>query len=718
MKRVWIPVFAVLVFLAQALHGVVPQKWEMRSKDDFLKGKFYGISVNYDGILSLSPKEEEIKAPAEEFYLSLLLASEQEIYLGTGHGGKIYRIGKNAEPELYFQVPEMGVYCLARDKKGNLYAGTSPNGKIYKITDKGKGAPFFNPREKYIWDLLFTQRDVLLAAVGENGGVYEINKQGEGKLILKSEENHILCIKENKNEDLIVGTGGKGLLYRVPRSKKVSVLFESPHEEIKSIALDEEGNIYAAASGAVFSPEKKVDIQVPARAETGVAVTVTPSPDVLKEALLLGRKQPGTLYKINPEGMARKLWSSSDELIYSLIWNEEEKRLVFGTGDKGRIYAVDKDEKVSLLVQKKSEQIYHLLPFQSEIYLLSNNPSILSVLYPEQVFQGEYLSQVMDAKTISSWGRIEWEAEIPSGTTLQFQTRSGNSSRPNETWSNWSPPYQKEDGEQILSPKARYLQFKVLFKTQSGKITPLFHKISLFYLQTNIAPVITRLTLLPASVVFLKLPEQAEVIWGDEENLNEKTKAREKLSALILTKKVEKKGFQTITWEASDENEDDLQFSLYIKEVKMSKWRVLKEKWRDTIYAFDTFSFPDGIYIVKVVATDIPSNPKGSELSSDKISRPLIIDNSLPVIRNFKVVRNKSRLTVTFFTEDSMSFIKEVKYLIRPDEWCSVFPVDGICDSKNESFEINITLPPKFDNLITVKVKDSHGNIGVHRHTF
>jgi len=73
---------------------------------------------------------------------------------------------------------------------------------------------------------------------------------------------------------------------------------------------------------------------------------------------------------------------------------------------------------------------------------------------------------------------------------------------------------------------------------------------------------------------------------------------------------------------------------------------------------------------------------------------------------------------VTFFTEDSMSFIKEVKYLIRPDEWRSVFPVDGICDSKNENFKINITLPPKFDNLITVKVKDSHGNIGVHRHTF
>lgn len=718
MKRAWVPVFAVLVFLVQALHGVVPRKWEIRTKDDFLKGIFDGISVNYSGILSLSPKEEEMEGPAEEFYLSLLLTQEQEVYLGTGHGGNIYRISKSGKTELYFEVPEMDIYCLARDRKGNLYAGTSPNGKIYKITGKGKGAPFFNPREKYIWDLLFTQKGVLLAAVGENGGIYKINNQGEGSLILKARENHILCIEEDRNGDIIAGTGGKGLLYRVPRRKKASVLFESPYEEIKSIALDEEGNIFAAAGGVVISPGKESKTLVSIKTGTDVTMTGTLSPLALKEALSLVQKQPGALYKISPGGIDKKLWFSSDELIYSLLWNEKEKKIIFGTGDKGRIYTIDSNEKTSLLLQKKSEQIYHFLPFQSKIYILSNNPSTLSVLYPEQVFNGEYTSGVMDAKTISSWGRIEWGAEVPSGATLQFQTRSGNSSRPNETWSNWSPPYQKKEGEQILSPKARYIQFKVMFKIHSSKISPLLRKISLFYLQTNIAPVITKLTLLPANTVYMKPPEQTEVVWGAEKHLSERAKSKDRTQALIVPKKVEKKGFQTITWEAVDENEDDLQFSIYIKREYESKWRVLKEKWTDTIYAFDTFSFPDGVYFVKIMAMDMPSNPKGMELKSDKISRPLIIDNSLPVIRNFKLVRGKNKLTVTFMAEDSISFIKEVKYLVRPDEWRSVFPVDGISDSKKENFKITVALPPKFDNLITVKVKDSHGNIGVYRRTF
>ena len=715
MKRLLVPVFVTLVFLVQALQGVVPQKWEIRSKDDFLEGKFDGISVSYDGILFLSPEEEKISGPEEEFYLSLLITPDGILYLGTGHGGKIFRIRKGGEPELYFQVPEMDIYCLARDRKGDLYAGTSPNGKIWKITDKGKGDIFFNPREKYIWDLLFVDKDVLLAAVGENGGIYEINSEGEGNLILKAEENHILCLKRETNGDLFAGSGGKGLLYRISKAKKASILFESPYEEIKSIALDKEGNIYAAASGAVIKPEKE-EAQVSLIRET--AVTVSPATTETEEVPSLVRKQPSALYKIDKEGMAKRLWHSNEELIYSLLWNEREGKLIFGTGDKGRIYSVDKDEKISLVVQKKSELVYLLLPYDSETYFLANNPSDLSIFYPDQRFSGEYLSRVMDTGTISSWGRIEWEAIIPSGATLQFQTRSGNSSSPNETWGNWSPPYQKKQGEQALSPKARYVQFKVMFKTQSGKTSPLLQKVSLFYLQANVAPAIKKIEVLPPNEIYLKPPEQEEIIWGADVRISELAVSKDKEKSLFIAKKTERKGYQTIIWEAADENGDALLFSCYIKGEDESQWRVLNEKWTDAIYAFDTLSFPDGIYFLKLVVSDIPSNPVGTELKSDKTSGPFIIDNSLPTVKNFKAEREKNNLKVTFSAEDSLSYIKEVRYLIRPDEWQSIFPVDGICDSKWENFSLTLTLPLRFDNLLTVKVKDRHGNIGVYKYTF
>jgi len=721
MRRILVMVSIILVFLAQALQGVVPQKWETRSKDDFLKGKFDGISVSYEGILSLSPKEERLEGPTEEFYLSLLVAVEDVIYLGTGHGGKIYRISKGGALELYFQVPEMDVYCLAQDKKGNLYAGTSPNGKIWKISEKGKGEPFFDPREKYIWDLMFSDKGTLLAAVGESGGIYEINQKGEGSLVFKAEENHILCMRFDRNGDIIAGSGGKGLLYRIPQGKKASVIFESPYEEIKSIVLDGEGNIYIAAGGAVIKPKKEETTLLPAKAETAVAVTVSASlaetPEILSSGL--SQKQPGALFRIDSQGMAKRLWSSDEELIYSLLWNEGEKRLIFGTGNQGRVYAVDKNEKISLLLQKKSEQIYDLLPFRAKIYMLANNPSNLSVILPEQVLSGEYLSRVMDAKTISSWGNIEWQAEASSETTLQLQTRSGNSSEPNESWSDWSPPYQKSQGEKILSPNSCYIQFKANFKSQSGRASPRLQRVSLFFLQTNIPPAITELKLLAPNEVYLKPPEQEEIIWGLDTAVAEQAKAKDKdkdkILSLALTKKAERKGFQTMTWEAEDENGDNLIFSIQMRREDESQWRVLKEKWADTAYAFDTVSFPDGVYFLKVIASDSPSNPPGMDLNSEKVSQPLVIDNSLPVIKNFQAVKEKDKLIITFQAEDSLSSIEEVKYLIRPEEWKSIFPEDGICDSKQESFKITLTLLPGSDNLITIRIKDSQGNVGVYR---
>jgi len=716
-KKCILAVLAVF-FFAQLAPAVTPRQWEVRTKDEFLKGKLSGISISDEGFLSLSPKEEEIEAPSEEFYLSFILSPQGEAFLGTGHGGKIYKISSSGKAELYFKVPEMDVYCLALDNRGDLYAGTSPNGKIYKITEAGKGDIFFNPEEKYIWDLLFIKGGHLLAAVGESGGVYEINREGEGSLIFKAEQNHILCLKTTKEDNILAGSGGKGLLYKFSPGNKASVLFESPFEEIKTIDIDGEGNIYVGAGGKVSKPRKLEIAPAQSQSETDIAITVTPFSGVKKTIAFAEEKHPSALYKVTSEGLAKRLWSSDEDLIYSLFWDTREKKVIFGTGNKGRIFTLTKEGKLSLLLQKESEQIYRLFPFETKIYVLSNNPSSLNVLYPEQSFSGQYLSQVLDTKTISTWGKITWEAEVPPESSIQFQTRSGNSYEPSQTWSEWSPPYQKKEGEQILSPKGRYLQFKIIFKSQSGKISPLLSKVSLFYLQSNLAPVITKLELLPPHQVFLKPPPQEEVIWGVEKEANLASQSKKRAKSVVIAKKVERRGFQTVVWDAVDNNGDDLVFNLYLRKKDEKKWQVVKTGSRDKIYAFETLSFPDGLYFLKIEAVDSPSNPQGMELRAEKESSPLVIDNSLPTVKNFQAVKNNDKVEVTFTAEDTTSFIKEVYYIVRPGNWEAVFPIDGICDSKKESFKLVMNLSGDKDNLITIKVIDSQGNIGVYRHTF
>jgi hypothetical protein len=723
-----------IAVLCLSLRAVVPQRWELRTKEDFLKGKLDGVSVSNDGVLALAPKEEKIASPTEEFYLSVLLTPDGITYLGTGHGGKVYRIGKDGKSDLYFQAPEMDVTCLAQDKKGALYAATAPNGKIYKITDRSKAEAFFDPAEKYIWDLKFMDSGQLWAAVGETGGIYAISPQGEGRMIFKAGENHILCLQKTDRGDVLAGSGGNGLVFRISPEGRPSVIFETPYEEVRSLALDREGLIYAAASGTPSKSRKdetpavqpRPDMSVGATLGATVSTTVSAvsvpgvpgaaGADALA-ALAASQKESGALYRISGDGMAKLLWSSSDEMVYTLLWKADEQKVIFGTGNKGRIYSVDKDEKASLLLQENSEQVYQLVPLDSKIFILSNNPCYLGQLLTEQRFAGEYLSSALDARTLSSWGRIAWEGSADAGASLQLQTRSGNTYEPNSTWSDWSPPYQKKE-EQILSPRARFIQVKALFKTQTGRVSPILNKLIMFYLQTNIAPVITRLECLKPNEVFLKLPEQEDVILGVEKGLADQAPKKDDLKVSFPAKKAERKGFQTIVWDASDENGDTLGYTILLRKEGETEWRVIQDGWTETLYAFDTLSYPDGTYFVKITASDSLSNPAGLDLKSEKISPPLVIDNSLPVIKNFTAVRNGASIDVTFTAEDAYSYIEEAKFLVRPGEWRVVFPVDGICDSRSETFTFSVKIPAGAENLITVRVRDSYGNVGVFRQNY
>ncbi|MBP1770667.1 MAG: hypothetical protein H6P96_1285 [Candidatus Aminicenantes bacterium] len=186
----------------------------------------------------------------------------------------------------------------------------------------------------------------------------------------------------------------------------------------------------------------------------------------------------------------------------------------------------------------------------------------------------------------------------------------------------------------------------------------------------------------------------------------------------MAARKAERKGFQTVVWDAADENGDALRYSLSIRKDGENEWRMLEEAWTETIYAFDSQALPDGTYFLRLTASDSPSNPLGLDLTSDKISPPLVIDNSLPVVKGFTAVRGGAGLDIAFQAEDAYSYIEEAQVLVRPGAWRVVFPVDGIADSRSESYKLSLKLPPGAENQVTVKVRDSYGNVGVYRQNY
>jgi len=723
MRKIFLSAGLAAAIAAGVVWAVVPQKWTFRTYDDFLRGKFDGVSLSTEGLLSLAPKEEPMEGPTEEFYLSYVTTVDGTAFVGTGHGGRVFKRAKGLPGELYFQTSEMDVTALALDAKGVLYAGTAPHGKVYKITEKGKGTEFFNPAEKYIWDLRFEGTGNLLAAVGENGGIYEISPQGQGRLLFKSEENHILCILRDRNGNLIAGSGGGGSVYRISPGGKGQVLFETPFEEVRAVAVDAQGNILAAAGGTVKAKKEdptptsrsgagEVTVAVSAASAGGQTGAASLPPGLAKSAGPAGPSagEPGALFRISPDGSTKKLWSAPDELPYALSWNEAEKKILIGTGPKGRLYALDKDDRLSLVLQKNSEQIFLLEPVGSALHLVANNPPQITAVFAEGRAAGEFLSPVLDARLPAAWGRIGWESTATPEALVQLLTRSGNTSEPNSSWSDWSPPYQKTGGEPVLSPKGRYTQFRVLFKAGTARTSPVVSKISLNYLQANEAPVISGLDLLASNEVYLKPIDQDEIIWGLERRTFEPPTGRKDDMKFAMARRVERMGFQTIVWDAGDENGDSLSYAVWIKADGDSKWRLLEDRWMESLFTFSSTGLADGVYTLKVVASDLPSNPPDQEKKSERTSPAFIIDNGPPVVKAVQTQRTAEMLLLSFTVEDAFSAIKEVRYLMRPDDWRLAFPEDGICDGKTETFKLKIPLAAGADNILTIQVKDTTGN--------
>src|SRR6185503_9137651 len=116
----------------------------------------------------------------------------------------------------------------------------------------------------------------------------------------------------------------------------------------------------------------------------------------------------------------------------------------------------------------------------------SSNQGKLIRFNATTVKEGSYESPVRDVKLVASWGKIWWRGTGP----IELQTRSGNSERPDTTWSDWSASYADAGGAQVSSPKARFIQWRAILKSGGAKLD----EVSLAYLPRNVAPEVIAIT--------------------------------------------------------------------------------------------------------------------------------------------------------------------------------------------------------------------------------
>ena len=203
-----------------------PIIWEISSRAELLKGESRGVSVTDTGALMLAPQFTQLFNTEQPYVWSTAADAQGNVFLGTGHDGRIYRVGPDGRGSLLYDAAELDVTALAVGRDGVLYAGTSPDGKVYRISADGRAEVYFAPSDKYIWSLALLPDGSLAVGTGDSGKLYRVRAAGtkpEAALLINTNQTHVMSLAVTPQGDLIAGTDPGGLVLRIsPEGKRTS----------------------------------------------------------------------------------------------------------------------------------------------------------------------------------------------------------------------------------------------------------------------------------------------------------------------------------------------------------------------------------------------------------------------------------------------------------------------------------------------------------------
>jgi len=477
-------------FITRAEHT---RRWRISSYEEFLKGSAHGVAVRSDGRLELAPKFA-LLADADASYLwSLRTDPKGVLYAAGGSPAKVFRFDIVGKPTTVFESPDLSAQTITFDSQGNLYVGTSPDGKVYRVSSSGEKSVFFDPKTKYIWDLAFSSDGTLYVATGDKGQIFAVNSSGKGGLVYSSDEAHIRVLAFDPSGKLIAGTEPSGRVLRVSRANEKSpssnksqdkslapaqgfVLYETAKREVTALAVAPDGTMYVSAIGEKqrnVTPAPSAVFVTPQGTTTVTASPQTPAqPTAPSVFVAFPPVVSSSIYRISVNGAPDELWSSREDVVYSLGLGADG-RLLAGTGNNGALLAIDSKGVFAQLAKSGSAQITGISRGQDgKLFVCTANPGKVFSVGPDFEAEGAYESRSFDAQIFSQWGRLEWwsprttpaakkSSAYDNEPRVEFFARSGNTEDPGKEWSPWSGPYTRSGAEMEIPP-ARFAQWKAV----------------------------------------------------------------------------------------------------------------------------------------------------------------------------------------------------------------------------------------------------------------
>lgn len=657
---------ALALAVATSAAATSTERFVLDDAASLAAGELERVAVHSDGRVTVGAELRRIPLPDEvPLVYSSARGSDGTIYLGTGNEGKIYRLRGDAL-EVFAETGQLLVSALTIGAGGDLYAGTLPEGRIFRIGADGQPAELARPDGvEHVWALAWDgRRNVLYAGTGPEGRVYAIDRRGGASIYWDSNASHIMSLALAPDGALYAGTSDDAVVARITAPGRAEIVHDFPGNEITALAF-RDGTL---AVGANEFPAPPNVTSAHSKTRSSASAGRAPRP----------RPGKGRIFILDASGRAERVFAQDRGHITSVNLLDDGV-IMAGTGADGRIVRINADRTSATWIDVDERQVLDLRFDVADPYFVTGDGAALYRVIDAQPRNAVWESKVLDGRFTSRWGQLAWRAD----GQLLLQTRSGNTERPDESWSEWSNDLTGPGP--VRSPHARFLQVRARFSRDPNAT---LRAVTVYFLPQNQRPLITD--------VRLEGPNKAATkrMRAERQGHVEDASSRYKLA-----------------WTVENADDDRLRYRLRFRQEGQQVWRdILRsdEVLTDDEYQWDTTSLPDGWYVIQVEVSDEPDNPGTLVLRHTRESEPLRIDNHAPEIAQLRFAANR----LEGRARDGLGPIARLEYAVDGGDWLPIFPVDDLFDTAEERFAIDLSAVDAGSHIVAVRATDASGNVG------
>jgi len=414
---------------------------------------------------------------------------------------------------------------------------------------------------------------------------------------------------------------------------------------------------------------RKLQIANTAKATVGTsAVRKAPPPKGAKPSAA------SHIYEMTKDGYVTDIFSET-AVFFCLV--EQDGKLLVGTGNNAQLFSVDpaSEDKAIIYEDQQASQITAVAVSADDVYVGTANPAKLIRLRRTFASEGTYNSDLIDAGQPAKWGKLQIEADVPQGCKVLVASRSGNVKDVNDpTFSGWTELMEVTEPIQLRCPLGRFCQYKLLLQSGDGRQTPIIREVAV------------------ASTVPNLPPKVESVMVG-------------RIAAAGKT------GVFKIGYKAKDDNRDKLIYRIDFRKVGRAGWIELKDEVEGDTFDWDGKTVEDGRYEIRVIASDERSNTSTTKLTGSRISEPVVVDNTGPVIAEHSIEKNGKTITLKVQISDELSAIGELHYTLDSNaDWIAAMPDDLVYDTTDENFTIVTEELKAGEHILALRISDDVGN--------